>query len=80
MPDNLREQLKGFLANAEKIRATAAYQGATITGDRAELPFQVHLRFNQKGRLETTSAVLKYHAVLTRENGAWKIAQLTVEP
>jgi serine/threonine protein kinase len=80
MPDALRDQLRDFLSNAQNIRATASYQSATITGDRAELPFQVHLKFSSKGRLETTTAVLKYHAVLTRENGAWKIAQLTSEP
>ena len=80
MPDAMRDQLKGFLAGAEKIRPTATYGAATISGNRAELPFQVHLRLNPKGRLETTTATFKYHATLTRENGAWKIAQLTVEP
>jgi hypothetical protein len=82
MPDPVREQVRNIMAIAEKIRATATYQAPTITDNRAELPFQVHLRFNPKGRLESTTALLKYHAVLTRENaaGAWKISQLTIEP
>ena len=80
MPDAMRDQLKDFLSRAEKIRPTAKFGPATITGDRAELPFQVDLRLNQKGRLETTTASFKYHATLTRESGAWKIAELRIQP
>jgi len=80
MPDAMRDQLRDFLSRAEKIRPTAKFGPATIAGDRAELPFQVDLRLNQKGRLETTTASFKYRATLTRENGVWKIAELKIQP
>jgi serine/threonine protein kinase len=79
MPDALREQLKTFIGSAQHFRATTNYGQPTINGDRAELPFVVHLRYTPKGRLEAQSSDLKYHATLAKENGVWKIAQLTPE-
>jgi len=80
MPDAMRGQLTQFIGGAQKFRASAIYGDATINGDHAELPFRVHLRYTPKGRLETLTSDLKYHAVLSRDNGGWKIVQLTPEP
>jgi len=80
MSDKLRDQLTNFMSGAEKFHSSAVYGQAIINGNRAELPFTVQLRYTPKGRLETQNSPLKYQAVLMKENGAWKISELTPEP
>jgi serine/threonine protein kinase len=80
MPDKLRETLTNFMAGAQKFQSKAIFGDATITGDRAELPFTVQLRYTPKGTFQTQTSPLKYRAVLVKENGVWKISQLTPAP
>jgi hypothetical protein len=77
MPDGLRNQLRKFFDDAERISAKPIYGVATTTADKSELRFSVKLTFNRG--LQPTSATLNYHAVLAKRDGKWVIAELRPE-
>ena len=76
MTDALRAWLRKFFEQADHIRATPSYGPATVTADRAELPFRVRLTYTTSGSAQPTSFQLSYHAVLTKRGDKWVIAEL----
>jgi Protein kinase domain len=80
MPDGLRSTLKRFFESADHIRSEPIYGPASVTAERAELPFSVRLRFTPGNSTQVTSSTLSYHAVLTKKaDGKWEIAELRLQ-
>jgi hypothetical protein len=77
MRNETRDQLREFFKNADRIQADPVFDAPTVNGDRAELGFRVRLRYTSAGSVQRAEATLNYHAVLARENGEWKIAELS---
>ncbi|MGH7616836.1 MAG: protein kinase domain-containing protein [Gemmatimonadaceae bacterium] len=79
-PAPLLDNLQQIFANADHVRATLQEGTPSISGDHAEVPFNVQFQFNRHGSPLPEGAKQSYSAALQRRNGQWELTSLVQRP
>ena len=66
-----------FVTCGEDFRELAAGARPTITGDRAEVSFTVHFKYQRRDSPVDETATHKYDATLTKHGAQWELTGLT---
>ena len=77
MPRMLLGNVKQIFVNAEKISASSQQGPPTITGDRAEVSFIVHFKYQRRNSPVDETATQKYDATLKKNGAQWELTGLT---
>jgi hypothetical protein len=81
VPQPLLDPLKSqFFSKVDHIRATPVYGSLTISGDHAELPFTLQLRYQFRDSKSPGAGTIKYRASLDKRDDHWQITQLVSIP
>ncbi len=67
------EQLFGAM---ESIRSKAVFGNAAVSGNRAEMPFTLHLSYVRRNSKQRETTVLRYRAALEHRGDGWIIMDL----
>ena len=77
VPQSTLDGLKLIYDRNEGIRATPSYASPSIIGTRAELPFSVRLKYQDRSSKQQGTFEFRYRAVLAKRLGKWDLIELT---
>jgi hypothetical protein len=76
----LPKTVAGFLGQLynsyDGVRASTAFGSAHVTGDAAELPVVIHLRYRARGTGSMSSSDPRMTAKLVRKSDRWALVEL----
>ena len=77
VPQSTLDGLKLIYDRNEGIRATPSYTSPSILGTRAELPYSVRLKYQDRSSKQQGTFEFRYRAVLAKRLGKWELIELT---
>jgi serine/threonine-protein kinase len=78
MPQPLLDNLKQMFAQSDKVSAKSDAGTPTMSGDHAEVSYNVHFEFRRRGSPLPETFHQRYTATLTKEGAQWKLTGLAL--